>query len=99
MSYTGDPLSDLANHLDKESLESLVNLATTAAGGMESGNVEPRGDSEDGSSASGAATNTQSGNTTLSSVEMAFSSTTVTAPPTMLASSDTSSHATESVAQ
>ncbi|PNF17459.1 hypothetical protein B7P43_G00367, partial [Cryptotermes secundus] len=59
MSYTGDPLSDLANHLDKESLESLVNLAATAAGGIESGNVEPRGDSEDGSSASGAATNTQ----------------------------------------
>lgn len=100
MPYTGDPLSDLANHLDKESLESLVNLAATAAGGMESGNVEPRGDSQDGSSPSGAAAAaiTQSGTTTLNSVEMAFASTTVSAP-TMLTSTETSSHATESVAQ
>nr|CAD7411345.1 unnamed protein product [Timema poppensis] len=33
MSYPVDPLCDLANHLDKESLESLVNLATSATEG------------------------------------------------------------------
>lgn len=102
MSYTGDPLSDLANHLDKESLESLVNLATTAAGGLDTGNVVARGNSENGSypscGSSVTAITQAGGSVPLNSVEMAFSSTTVTAP-TMLAPTDTSSHATESVAQ
>nr|CAD7393108.1 unnamed protein product [Timema cristinae] len=90
MSYPVDPLCDLANHLDKESLESLVNLATSATeGGAGTQNIaenEVTGES------------TICGNT-LSSVDLAFSSTTIAAP-IIMASADTAIlHATEPIVQ